>query len=60
MSAPQFFEVPQFRNVTLKCMTEIGGLKVEAQYHEKLVLLFTSVMTAINSMIPPSTGALVY
>ena len=52
----QFFEVPQFRNVTLKCLTEIGGLKVEAQYHEKLAFLFTSVMSAVNVMIPPNTS----
>ncbi|KAG2216466.1 hypothetical protein INT45_011936 [Circinella minor] len=52
----RFFEVPQFRNVTLKCLTEIGGLKVEAQYHEKLAFLFTSVMSAVNVMIPPNTN----
>ncbi|CAO3597587.1 unnamed protein product [Absidia cylindrospora] len=51
----RFFEVPQFRNVTLKCLTEIGGLKVENNYNEKICFLFTSVLTAINTMIPPST-----
>ncbi|CAO3607736.1 unnamed protein product [Cunninghamella blakesleeana] len=51
----RFFEVPQFRNVTLKCLTEIGGLKVENNYNEKLVILFTNVMTAVNTMVPPST-----
>ncbi|KAI9320987.1 nuclear export factor CRM1 [Dichotomocladium elegans] len=52
----RFFEVPQFRNVTLKCLTEIGSLSVDAQYHEKLAFLFTSVMSAINVMIPPTTN----
>ncbi|ORY97570.1 nuclear export factor CRM1 [Syncephalastrum racemosum] len=51
----KFFEVPQFRNVTLKCLTEIGSLQVDATHHEKLVFLFTSVMTAVNNMIPPNT-----
>lgn len=46
----------QFRNVTLKCLTEIGGLSVDTQYHEKLAFLFTSVMSAVNVMIPPNTG----
>ncbi|KAJ8653051.1 hypothetical protein O0I10_011271 [Lichtheimia ornata] len=51
----RFFEVTQFRNVTLKCLTEIGGLSVDTQYHEKLAFLFTSVMSAVNVMIPPNT-----
>ncbi|KAI8987014.1 nuclear export factor CRM1 [Pilobolus umbonatus] len=51
----KFFEVPQFRNVTLKCFTEISGLEVTESYYEKLVTLFTSVMTATNTMIPPNT-----
>ncbi|KAI8365384.1 nuclear export factor CRM1 [Radiomyces spectabilis] len=51
----RFFEVPQFRNITLKCLTEIGSLNVDNQYGDKLVSLFTNVMTAINTMIPPNT-----
>ncbi|KAF7731603.1 Karyopherin transporter [Apophysomyces ossiformis] len=51
----RFFGEVQFRNVTLKCLTEIGGLNVESKYHEKLVLLFTSIMTSVNTMIPPNT-----
>ncbi|KAI8062519.1 CRM1 C terminal-domain-containing protein [Gongronella butleri] len=57
----RFFEVPQFRNVTLKCLTEIGGLKVENNYTDKLVQLFTGVLMAVNNMVPPSTDiAMVY
>ncbi|SAM02651.1 hypothetical protein [Absidia glauca] len=51
----RFFEIPQFRNVTLKCLTEIGGLQMDNKYNEKICFLFTSVLTAVNTMIPPST-----
>lgn len=33
---------------------------MDAQYHEKLVNLFLSVMTAINKMIAPSIGKYIY
>src|SRR5215469_14330177 len=33
----RFFEVPDFRNITLKCLTEIASLHTEPQYNEKLV-----------------------
>jgi exportin-1 len=39
----------------LKCLTEIGSLSVGSEYGEKIVSLFTIVMTSVNSMIPPST-----
>ncbi|KAI8098786.1 nuclear export factor CRM1 [Halteromyces radiatus] len=51
----RFFEAPQFRNVTLKCLTEIGSIKAEPKYNEKICFLFTSVLTSVNTMIPPST-----
>lgn len=51
----QFFESQQYRNVTLKCLTEIGSLSVDSQYGDNLVSLFTVVMTSVNNMIPPST-----
>ncbi|KAI9485410.1 MAG: nuclear export factor CRM1 [Benjaminiella poitrasii] len=51
----KFFEVPQFRNVTLKCFTEISAIEITEAYYDKVVFMFTSVMTATNTMIPPST-----
>ncbi|CAO3654323.1 unnamed protein product [Mucor hiemalis] len=51
----RFFESQQYRNVTLKCLTEIGSLSVDSQYGDNLVSLFTVVMTSVNNMIPPST-----
>ncbi|KAI9023764.1 nuclear export factor CRM1 [Phycomyces nitens] len=51
----RFLTERETRNVTLQCLTEIGGLNVENNYHDKLVALFTSVMTSVNAMVPPST-----
>ncbi|KAL0087845.1 nuclear export factor CRM1 [Phycomyces blakesleeanus] len=51
----RFLTERETRNVTLQCLTEIGGLNVENSYHDKLVALFTSVMTSVNVMVPPST-----
>jgi len=52
----RFLEMPDFRNVTLKCLTEIGGLQTGAQnaYDEKLVQMFTEVLTTISKIIPLS------
>ena len=51
----RFLEVPEFRNVTLKCLTEIGGLDVKDSYQEKFVLLFNLVMESVSKMIPVTT-----
>ncbi|KAI9273988.1 nuclear export factor CRM1 [Helicostylum pulchrum] len=51
----KFFESQNYRNITLKCLTEIGSLSVGSSYGEKIISLFTSVMTTVNVMIPPST-----
>lgn len=52
----RFLEVPEFRNVTLKCLSEIAGLQVVPEYDAKFVVLFNMVMTAVNRMVPPSTN----
>ncbi|EAL19684.1 hypothetical protein CNBG3120 [Cryptococcus deneoformans B-3501A] len=51
----RFLEVPDFRNVTLKCLSEIGALNVGPEYNSKFVTLFQVVMTSINRMVPPHT-----
>ncbi|KAF8939545.1 Crm1-F1 [Dissophora ornata] len=48
----RFLDVPQFRNVTLKCLTEIGSLSVAADYNDKFVILFNIVMTSVAKIIP--------
>ncbi|KAL1923674.1 uncharacterized protein VTP21DRAFT_8654 [Calcarisporiella thermophila] len=48
----RFLEVPQFRNVTLKCLTEIGALTVGEEYDEKFIKMFSLVMASVQSIIP--------
>ncbi|KAI1914616.1 Karyopherin transporter [Ophidiomyces ophidiicola] len=52
----RFLDVPDFRNATMKCLTEIGGLQVGSQfsYDEKLVHMFTETLTTVSKIIPLS------
>ncbi|KAJ0294725.1 hypothetical protein CBS470a_000637 [Colletotrichum nupharicola] len=51
----RFLPVPEFRNVTLQCLTEIGGLPTGGNtYDEQLVKMFTEVLTTIATIIPIS------
>lgn len=55
----RFLSVPEFRNVTLQCLTEIGGLQTGGpgqpnSYDEQLVKMFTEVLTTIADIIPVS------
>lgn len=45
----QFLNVPMFRNVTLKCLTEIAGVSV-SQYEEQFVTLFTLTMCQLKQV----------
>jgi len=45
--------------VTLKCLSEIAGLNVEAEYDQQFVVLFTMVMTAVNKMVSSSSPPVV-
>ena len=50
----RFLEVPDFRNITLKCLTEIAGVPLGAsrQYDEKLIQMFTETITTVSKIIP--------
>ena len=52
----RFLETPEFRNISLKCLTEIGGLQLGPQYSydEKLISMFTEVLTTVSKIIPLS------
>ena len=50
----RFLEAPDFRNITLKCLTEIGSLQTEHNWDEKLIQMFTETLTAISKIIPLS------
>ncbi|MGH0137240.1 UNVERIFIED_CONTAM: hypothetical protein FKN15_063070 [Acipenser sinensis] len=45
-----FLNVPMFRNVTLKCLTEIAGVSV-SQYEEQFVTLFTLTMMQLKQAL---------
>ncbi|XP_063242041.1 exportin-1 isoform X2 [Bacillus rossius redtenbacheri] len=51
----KFLNVPLFRNVTLKCLTEIAGVTV-TNYEEMFVLLVTDTMRHLEQMLPPTTN----
>ncbi|XP_051559472.1 exportin-1-like [Myxocyprinus asiaticus] len=51
----KFLNVPMFRNVTLKCLTEIAGVSV-SQYEEQFVNLFTLTMMQLKQMLPLNTN----
>ena len=50
----RFLEAPEFRNITLKCLTEIGSLQIEPHWHDKLIKMFTETLTTISGIIPLS------
>ncbi|KAJ3194094.1 Karyopherin transporter [Irineochytrium annulatum] len=51
----RFLEVPEFRNVTLKCLTEIGALQVGPEYNDKFVFIFSVVVSSISKTISVNT-----
>lgn len=55
----RFLAAPEFRNITLQCLTEIGGLQTggtaqSAQYQEQIVKMFTETLGTISNLIPVS------
>lgn len=54
----RFLDTPEFRNITLKCLTEIGGLQITGQYSydEKLTQMFAEVLTTVSKTIPLSVN----
>ncbi|CAI9730357.1 exportin-1-like isoform X1 [Octopus vulgaris] len=50
----KFLNVPMFRNVTLKCLTEIAAVQV-SQYDDQVTQLFTITMEQLKQMLPLDT-----
>ena len=48
----KFLNVPLFRNVTLKCLTEIAGLATGPQYDDAFAALFAQTMAQLELMLP--------
>jgi len=51
----KFLNVPMFRNVTLKCLTDIAAVTVP-HYDETFVALFTQTMQQLEQMLPVETN----
>ncbi|XP_052767819.1 exportin-1-like [Mya arenaria] len=51
----KFLNVPMFRNVTLKCLTEIASVQV-SQYDEQFIQLFSFALTQLKQMLPTATN----
>ncbi|RMZ92348.1 hypothetical protein DV736_g407, partial [Chaetothyriales sp. CBS 134916] len=53
----RFLEIDHFRNITLKCLTEIGGLQMgqQFQYDDKLTQMFTETVAVVARTLPVET-----
>lgn len=52
----QFLNVPIFRNVTLKCLTEIAAVSSATNYDDMFVVLFINTMQQLELMLPLETN----
>ncbi|KAK9477287.1 CRM1 C terminal-domain-containing protein [Lipomyces japonicus] len=50
----RFLQPPEFRNLTLKCLTEISGLS-SSVYDQQFLQLFLGTMDTVSSIIPLAT-----
>ena len=55
MLVMKFLTIPMFRNISLKCLSEIAGLQL-ANYDHIFVALFKQTMEQFDQMIPPNTN----
>lgn len=55
MLVEKFLVIPMFRNVTLKCLSEIAGLQLQS-YDHIFVQLFVQTMDQFHKMIPLDTN----
>jgi exportin-1 len=52
----QFLPVGMFRNITLKCLTEVGSLSVGNLYDPHFAKLYCLTLTQLKNIIPLETG----
>ncbi|KAF9028128.1 hypothetical protein BDZ89DRAFT_1160419 [Hymenopellis radicata] len=52
----RFLSPPEFRNISLRCLAEIASLPSVGQYGNRLTILYTSVISTITVIVPPSTN----
>jgi len=51
----KFLTVPMFRNVSMKCLTEIAGVTVP-HYDDKFIAMFNESMQQLETMLPVDTN----
>jgi exportin-1 len=51
----KYFTITQFRNETLRCLTEIASINA-SQYNNHFILIFRSVIERIQAILPPETN----
>uniref|UniRef100_A0A2M4BBI0 Exportin-1 n=1 Tax=Anopheles marajoara TaxID=58244 RepID=A0A2M4BBI0_9DIPT len=51
----RFLTIPMFRNITIKCLSEIAGLQLP-NYDHVFIALFKQTMEQFDTMIPPNTN----
>ncbi|GJJ12198.1 hypothetical protein Clacol_006439 [Clathrus columnatus] len=56
MLLTRLLETSDFRNPTLKCLSEIAAFNIAPEFDPKFVILFAMVMNTVNRMIPPDTN----
>lgn len=54
MLIENFLPVPEYQNITLKCLGEIGGLNTNNMYEDLFISLFTQVMNRVSEILPQS------
>ncbi|KAK3271600.1 Exportin-1, partial [Cymbomonas tetramitiformis] len=52
----KIFPAPEFRNVFLQCLTEVGQLNVGQMYDQHFVQLFTIFITQLQTVLPRGTN----
>jgi len=52
----RLFPAPAFRTLALQCLTEIGGLSVGPTYDTHFVRLYMTLMTHLQSILPPGVN----
>ncbi|CAJ0749314.1 18772_t:CDS:10 [Entrophospora sp. SA101] len=48
----RFIELDDYRNLSLKCMTEIAAISIDPEHGTKLIQLFSMVVTSLDKLIP--------
>lgn len=57
----QFLNVREFRNPTLKCLTEIAALDIPGEgVNAKFESLYNGTLQRVTQILPPNTGSILW